>query len=66
MTAVNGHPMQVTHFWVLLYADGRWWCEKPILDGDLAQRTADAWNSNLTRGERDRLRVAEVLVQEQP
>ncbi len=57
-------PMCVTAFWVLLYSDGRWWCDKPIFDGDLAQRTADEWNSNLPRGERDRLRVAKVHLQE--
>lgn len=59
-------PLRPVIWWALVYPDGRWWCEKAIPDGDLAQRTADEWNSNLPRGERDRLRVARIEIKEFP
>lgn len=59
-------PLKVRAWWALVHPDGRWWCEKPIASAGVANRTAKAWNSNLPRGERDRLRVAKIRVEEDP
>ncbi len=59
-------PMTRIECWALVYPDGRWFVDKPIADKGAAQRAADVWNSNLPRGERDRLRVARIQIEEIP
>ena len=60
-------PMTPITCWVLVCPDGRWWAAPQLVfSEDLAQRTADEWNSNLPRGEQDRLRVACIQIQEVP
>lgn len=50
-------PMRDRVWWVLLYPSGVWWCEKPIRDHKLAERTAASWNKKFPD---DPLRVQKI------